>query len=153
MNEIEQWNEALENLWKKYSEGGCSNYAQIRIHAGRLAKLQTQLEKRVAQWLSKLTQLGEDLLRQLVNQLRKNPQIWKRVLSLLRRAVRFVPGLGPIITLILFIYDWYTGGFWHAVKSAIVGFNSLGQLPTSQGKLSVAWRWNTRAISLLHIRC
>lgn len=111
--------------------------------------MQNLLEKRVAQWLGKLQQLGDDLLKQLVDQLRKNPQIWKRVLSLLRRAAKFIPYIGQIITIILFIYDWYTGGFWHAVKSAVIGFTPYEQVPIERGKISIVWRCRGGALPIL----
>ncbi len=149
MNEMEQWLEGIENRWTAYAEGGCHRFVGIRMRAGRLAKMQNLLEKRIAQWLSKLQQLGDNLLKQLLNQLRENPQIWKRVLSLLRRAAKFVPYIGQIITVILFIYDWYAGGFWHAVKSAVIGSAPHEQVPMERGKISTDWRYRVNALPLL----
>lgn len=151
MNEIEQWLEGIQDRWTDYAEGGCYRFERIRIRAGRLVKMQNLLEKRVAQWLSKLQQLGDNLLKQLVNQLRKNPQIWKRVLSLLRRAAKFVPYIGQIITIILFIYDWYTGGFWHAVKSAVIGSAPYEGVHGEHGTIFTAWRYRLSALPLLSL--
>jgi len=67
MQEIENELRELEKKWIAFAEGDCYRFARLRIRAGQLAKMQNLVEKRIAQWLSKLQELGDNLLKQLIN--------------------------------------------------------------------------------------
>ena len=139
--ELNQWLEALDKLWAKYSNLGCHSYARIRVRAGQMAKRQSLLEKRIANWLAKLQQLPDNLLRQIIDKFVKDPDNLKHLIRILRRAAKFVPYLGQILTIILFIYDWYQGGFWHAVKGLVVQNTPLQSNPQKGTIVATGGTW------------
>ena len=92
------------------------------------------MQRRIAKWAMQLEDVDASLIRKLIQGL-KNPDVQKAVKKFIRRMAKFVPYLGHIITIIFFIYDWYTGGFWNAVKEFAVQNNSPEMHHTQQGTI------------------
>jgi len=134
MCELEDRMHGIDSEWEKYFKSGCDEYEELRARRKDLHTRYGNMQRRIAKWAGQLEDVDASLIRKLIQGL-KNPDVQKAVKKFIRRMAKFVPYLGHIITIIFFIYDWYTGGFWNAVKEFAVQNNSPEMHHTQQGTI------------------
>jgi hypothetical protein len=126
MCELEQRMQGISSLWDEFFKSGCGDYDELKPRRNALQKTYENLQRRVAKWVKQLENVNASLIRKLIQGL-KNPEVRKWVIRFLRRMAKFVPYIGHIITIIFFIYDWYTSGFWGAVKGLVASEHRVPQ--------------------------
>jgi len=119
MCELEERMQGIGSDWEDFFQSGCGEYKELRARRNALQRTYENMQRRLAKWVSQLENVGASLIRKLIQGI-QNPNVQKAVIKFLRRMAKFVPYFGHIITLIFFIYDWYTGGFWNAVQGLVV---------------------------------
>jgi len=134
MCELEERMHGIDLEWKEYFTSGCDEYEELRARRKDLHTRYGNMQRRIAKWAGQLKDVDASLVRKLIQGL-KNPDVQRAVIKFLRRMATFVPYIGHIIKIIFFIYDWYTGGFWNAVKGLVVQNNSPEMHHTQQGTI------------------
>jgi len=134
MCELEDRMHGIDLEWKKYFTSGCDEYEELRARRKDLHTRYGGMQRRIAKWARQLEDVDASLVRKLIQGL-QNPNVQKAVIKFIRRMAIFVPYIGHIITIIFFIYDRYTGGFWNAVKGFLVQNNSPEMHHTQQGTI------------------
>jgi hypothetical protein len=150
--ETADWLNRAKNLWGEFARGGCWQYYANDKRPGSLAKKTDNLQSRliskleeVLEALEKAVREGKITQQQALDAItRIKPKLTRfgptaqRLLSrsadklaekLVRRVlkkvggavVRKIPGVGWGF----FAYDWYTGGFQHAVNEALWPISEL----------------------------
>jgi hypothetical protein len=134
MCELEQRMHGIGLEWEKYFTSGCDEYKELRARRKDLHTRYGNMQRRIAKWAGQLKDVDASLIRKLIQGL-KDPNVQKYVVKFIRRMAKFVPYIGHIIHIIFFIHDWYTGGFWNAVKGLVVQNNSPEMHHTQQGTI------------------
>jgi len=134
MCELEERMRGTDKKWNEYFTSGCDEYEELRARRKDLHTRYGGMQRRIAKWARQLEDVDASLVRKLIQGL-QNPNVQKAVIKFIRRMAKFVPYIGHIIKIIFFIYDWYTGGFWNAVKGFLVQNNLPEMHHTQQGTI------------------